>query len=70
MPFTAIHPFYIPPVRAHNLFQRGDQSVAQVAELSGYPSEAAFAKAFKKQFGYGPGAARKAARHTPLKAGS
>ncbi|WP_316366187.1 AraC family transcriptional regulator [Candidatus Thiodiazotropha sp. CDECU1] len=56
--------------RAHNLFQSGDQSVAQVAELSGYQSEAAFAKAFKKQFGYGPGAARKAARHTQLKAGS
>lgn len=45
---------------ANQLFLTSDQSVAQAAERFGYQSEAAFAKAFKKQFGYGPGRARKA----------
>lgn len=45
--------------KAHELLRSGAHSVAQVAERSGYQSEAAFAKAFKKQFGFGPGAARK-----------
>jgi len=35
------------------------ESVVAVAEASGYQSEAAFSKTFKKHFGYGPGAARK-----------
>ncbi|MEW7999428.1 MAG: AraC family transcriptional regulator [Candidatus Thiodiazotropha endolucinida] len=45
--------------KAHQLFQTGNHSVTQVAALSGYQSKAAFAKAFKRQFGYGPGVARK-----------
>ncbi|MBT3094357.1 MAG: helix-turn-helix transcriptional regulator [Candidatus Thiodiazotropha sp. (ex Lucina pensylvanica)] len=45
--------------QAHQLFQTGNHSVTQVAALSGYQSEAAFSKAFKRQFGYGPGVARK-----------
>ncbi|MBT2969743.1 MAG: AraC family transcriptional regulator [Candidatus Thiodiazotropha sp. (ex Ctena orbiculata)] len=45
--------------KAHERFLSGSDSVAQVAERSGYQSEAAFAKAFKKEFGYGPGAARR-----------
>ena len=45
-------------------FQTTDHSVAQVAASCGYQSEAAFAKAFKKQFGYGPGHARKNKKST------
>jgi AraC-like DNA-binding protein len=45
--------------RANELFLTTEQSVAQVAERCGYQSEVAFAKAFKKHFGYGPGHARK-----------
>ena len=45
-------------------FQTTDHSVAQVAASCGYQSEAAFAKAFKKQFGYGPGHARKSKKNT------
>lgn len=37
-------------------------SVTQVAEENGYHSEAAFRKAFKKQFGVGPGSVRKKAK--------
>ena len=48
--------------QANELFLTTEQSVAQVAEQCGYQSEAAFAKAFKKQFGYGPGMARKQKR--------
>ena len=35
------------------------ESVASVAVGCGYHAEEAFAKAFKRQFGYGPGQARK-----------
>lgn len=45
--------------QANERFLTTDQSVAQVAERCGYRSEVAFAKAFKKHFGYGPGQARK-----------
>jgi len=45
--------------QANELFITTEQSVGQVAEQCGYQSEPAFAKAFKKQFGYGPGQARK-----------
>lgn len=44
---------------AHRLLAENRKSVSQVAEQSGYQSEAAFAKAFKKHFGYGPGKVRK-----------
>ena len=49
--------------RANELFITTGWSVAQVAEDCGYRSEVAFAKAFKKHFGYGPGQARKARKH-------
>lgn len=45
--------------QAHELFKSSQQSVAQVAANSGYQSEVAFAKAFKKHFGYGPGQVRR-----------
>jgi len=45
--------------RAHEQLTSTKESVMQVAEQSGYQSEAAFAKAFKKHFGFGPGAVRK-----------
>ena len=45
--------------RAHERLNTTKESVVQVAELSGYQSEAAFAKAFKKHFGFGPGVVRK-----------
>lgn len=44
--------------QANEQFLTSSQSVSQVAESCGYQSEAAFAKAFKKHFGYGPGYAR------------
>jgi AraC family transcriptional regulator, activator of mtrCDE len=44
--------------RAHERLATTKESVNQVAEQSGYQSEAAFAKAFKKHFGFGPGAVR------------
>lgn len=44
---------------ANERFMTTNDSVSQVANLSGYESEAAFAKAFKKHFGYGPGKARR-----------
>ncbi|MBI1194909.1 MAG: helix-turn-helix domain-containing protein [Gammaproteobacteria bacterium] len=48
--------------QANELFLTTEKSVAQVAERCGYQSEVAFAKAFKKQFGYGPGRARREKR--------
>jgi len=44
--------------QAKQLLQQG-MSVMAVAEKAGYQAEEAFAKAFKRQFGYGPGQARK-----------
>lgn len=45
--------------RAHERLVTIKESVIQVAEQSGYQSEAAFAKAFKKHFGFGPGIVRR-----------
>ncbi|MFA9219452.1 MAG: AraC family transcriptional regulator, partial [Sphingomonadaceae bacterium] len=45
--------------QAARLLEQGQQAVGQVAELVGYQSEAAFNRAFKRQFGVGPGAYRK-----------
>ena len=39
---------------------RGLQSVAQIAHEAGYEAEAAFNRAFKREFGVPPGAFRKA----------
>ncbi|MEJ2694016.1 MAG: AraC family transcriptional regulator [Candidatus Thiodiazotropha sp.] len=44
---------------ANERFLTSNESVAQVAESSGYRSEVAFSKVFKKHLGYGPGEARK-----------
>lgn len=45
--------------RARELLRAQDLSLGEVAERVGYRSEFAFAKAFKRVFGTGPGAARK-----------
>lgn len=45
-------------LQAKQLLQQG-MSVMAVADKTGYQAEEAFAKAFKRQFGYGPGHARK-----------
>ncbi len=45
--------------QAHEMFHSTTSSVAHVAQACGYQSEVAFAKAFKKHFGYGPGQARR-----------
>jgi AraC-like DNA-binding protein len=50
---------------ANELFLTTPQSVEQVAEKSGYASAIAFAKAFKKHFGYGPGEARRRRKLDP-----
>ena len=49
---------------AYERFQSTDLSVAQVAEFCGFQSKVAFAKAFKKEFGHGPGRVRGAKRPT------
>jgi AraC-like DNA-binding protein len=53
--------------QAYNTLTAGNESVMQIAEDCGYQSEAAFRKAFKKQFGIGPGSARRQAKeqHAP-----
>lgn len=45
--------------RAAELLQRGKASIAQVAERTGYGSEAAFSRAFRKWSGSPPGALRR-----------
>jgi len=43
---------------AAEMLVRGDLRVTQVAERTGYASDAAFSRAFKAQFGYAPSAMR------------
>ena len=52
---------YLTRLRLHKARQhlQSGLSVASVASACGYHAEEAFAKAFKRQFGYGPGQARK-----------
>ena len=45
--------------KARELLQSEDHAVAEVAEAVGYQSEWAFARAFKRVFGMGPGAMRR-----------
>jgi AraC family transcriptional regulator, activator of mtrCDE len=54
--------------QAYDALASGDKSVVQIAEDCSYQSEAAFRKAFKKQFGIGPGTARRNAKeqHAPV----
>lgn len=47
---------------AYDALTSDGKSVMQIAEESGYNSEAGFRKAFKKQFGVGPGSVRKEVR--------
>lgn len=47
---------------AYNLLTTTQNSTQQIAEQSGYQSEASFAKVFKKYFGQGPGAVRRKAQ--------
>lgn len=45
--------------QAYHWLHNEHLSVMDVAERTGYQSDAAFSKAFKKEFGFGPGAARR-----------
>ena len=60
---TGITPMqYVTNWRMQTAFERlrtGKESVAWIAEHSGYQTEASFRKAFKKQMGMAPGAIRK-----------
>jgi AraC family transcriptional activator of mtrCDE len=62
---------YVTGWRMQTAFEKlrtGNHSVAEIAEQSGYRTEAAFRKAFKKHMGTGPGAVRRgrsAAQNTP-----
>lgn len=55
---------------AKQLLQNSGLSVAKVAEMLGYSSEAAFRKLFKRVEGVGPGNVRAAARYGDRSAGS
>jgi AraC-like DNA-binding protein len=46
---------------AAQTLRAGADAIARVAERSGYESEAAFSRAFKREFGMPPAAWRKAA---------
>lgn len=54
---------------ARRLLTAGALGTAEVAERVGYDSEFAFAKAFKRFFGEGPGAARRSVARTPAASG-
>jgi len=45
--------------QARELLTHTKESIFAISERSGYQSEAAFRKVFKKHFGVGPGAVRK-----------
>jgi AraC-like DNA-binding protein len=51
-------------VRAETLLRDGGRSLAQIAHLAGYESEAAFSRAFKREFGKTPGAYRRDIRES------
>ena len=44
---------------AVSLMEQGEESVSAIASAVGYTSEAAFAKAFKREIGAAPGAFRR-----------
>ncbi len=46
---------------AREMLKSPDRSMAEVADHVGYRSEAAFSRAFKRQFAQSPGAFRRAA---------
>ncbi|UCB54597.1 MAG: AraC family transcriptional regulator [Thiotrichales bacterium] len=60
---TGITPMqYVTGWRMQTAFEKlrtGNSSVADIAEQSGYQTEASFSKAFKKHMGIGPGAVRR-----------
>ncbi|MDE2595815.1 MAG: helix-turn-helix transcriptional regulator [Sphingomonadales bacterium] len=47
---------------AAELLRRGNLKIAEIAELSGYGSEAAFCRRFSRHFGQSPGSLREASR--------
>lgn len=51
-------------IKAREILQTTDMTTIEVAESIGYQSEFAFAKMFKRYFGMGPGAMRKAAKES------
>ncbi len=51
--------------RAADLIVNGDAGLAEIAARVGYESEAAFHKAFKREYGLGPGAYRRSRRAAP-----
>jgi len=60
----------LPPMRylaqwrmqtAARLLRQGDDPLARIAMRVGYESEAAFSRAFKREFGQAPGALRRSA---------
>ena len=53
---------------AYDVLSSDNTSVMQIAEDSGYQSEPAFRKAFKKQFGVGPGSVRREAKALAVQA--
>jgi AraC-like DNA-binding protein len=55
---------------ARRLLTAGALGTAEVAQRVGYDSEFAFAKAFKRFFGEGPGAARRSVARTPAATGT
>jgi AraC-like DNA-binding protein len=61
---------YVTNWRMQSAFEKlrtGKDSVAVIAEQSGYRTEASFRKAFKKQMGIGPGAVRRGNRLPGMK---
>ena len=48
--------FYDLPSEARDWLLNDDRSIADIAEQAGYTSEAAFSRAFKRQFAVNPGA--------------
>jgi AraC family transcriptional regulator, alkane utilization regulator len=55
-------------MQAAQILRTGENSLARLAERSGYDSEAAFSRAFKREFGMGPKAWRNAPPGTGLDA--
>jgi len=47
---------------AAQAFRSGDDAIARVADRRGYESEAAFSRAFKREFGMPPAAWRRSGR--------
>ena len=51
--------------RAHELLRRGEKSVSQVADASGYSSAANFSRDYRRRFGNAPSSVRRGANGVP-----